>query len=290
MMSRQLIGATRYLLILLGFTTCASAFAQKDVIHSDWRVDTGALRPSHGMMRYYDRETKLAYAVHNDGNALLITIRGADPAMARRMVAMGMVVTIDTLGKKKGEPTIEFPMPMHSEHAGGGASTEEWDGRGRPGETAHRMNMDAVNLRLNTQGFKSEADGEHMASGENGIQAHIDMDPMDVATYDVRVPFRSILGRELTAADTVKAWSIRVTVNGSPGGGHEHKEDEDSGSGMDAANGTGGNGGMGGGYGGGGNGGGSGGENGGEGHSGGSDAAAELPASFHLKFKLAFRP
>ena len=66
------------------------------------------------MMRYYDRGTKLAYAFHNDGNALLVTVRGADPAMARRMVQMGMVLTIDTLGKKKGGSTIEFPLPTHN--------------------------------------------------------------------------------------------------------------------------------------------------------------------------------
>ena len=124
----------RSLLIALALIPCVSTYAQSDVIHSDWRVDTMALRPSRGMMRYYDRGTKLAYAFHNDGNALLITIRGADPAMARRMVTMGMVVAIDTLGKKKGCPTLEFPLPMQGEHAGGGGSTEEWHGRGERGK------------------------------------------------------------------------------------------------------------------------------------------------------------
>lgn len=33
-----------------------------------------------------------------------VTVRGADPAMARRMVQMGMVLTIDTLGKKREAP------------------------------------------------------------------------------------------------------------------------------------------------------------------------------------------
>jgi len=281
------VRAARSLLIALALIPNASAFAQSDVIHSDWRVDTGALRPSHGMMRYYDRETKLAYAFHNDGNALLITIRGADQSMARRMVETGLVVTIDTLGKKKGSPTIEFPLPMHGEHASGGGSTGEWHGGGR-GQGSHHMGMGAMNMRLNTTGFKGEADGEHMIGGEGEVQAHIDMDSMDVATYDVRIPFRSLLGREITATDTLKAWSMRVTVNSAAGGGHAHEHEEGNGSGSstDAAgdmgeSGTMGGGGMGGGYGGG--------DGAGQGGRGGG-GSAELPATFHVKFKLAFRP
>ena len=157
------------------------------------------------------------------------------------------------------------------------------------------MSKEAMNVRLNTQGFKGEADGEHMVGGEDGIQAHIDMDSMDVATYDVRVPFGSLLGREITAADTMKAWSIHVTVNASAGGEHAHKKDEGSGSGTDASGGmdSGGMsaGSMGGGYGGSGGGHSGGGEgDGGGGHGDGSDASAEVPGSFHVKFKLAFRP
>lgn len=280
--------AIRFVLITLASISCASAFAQKDVIQSDWRVDTEALRPSRGMMRYYDRETKLAYAFHNDGQALLITIRGADPAMARRMVAMGMEVTIDTLGKKKKGPTIEFPLSMHAE---GGGSSHGGHGRSESMQGAHHMNMELMNMRLNTQGFKGETDGEHMAGGEDGIQAHIDMDSMDVATYDVRVPFRSILGREFTAADTLMVWSIRVTVNASASGGHAHTDDDQSGSEMDPAGGMGNGGGMGGGYAGAGGYGAGGGQSGmGGGGRGGGGGAAELPASFLVKFKLAFRP
>jgi len=279
--------AVRSLLIALVVLPCA-AFAQKNVIHSDWRLDTAALRPSHGMMRYYDRGTKLAYAFHNDGNALLVTVRGADPAMARRMVQMGMVLTIDTLGKKKGGSTIEFPLPTHNEHTGGAGQAQGGRGRGST-QAGHHMNTAGMNMRLNTLGFKGLPDGAHAASGEAGIQAHFDMDSMDVATYHVRVPFRSILGREIIAADTLKAWSIRVTVNASTDGGDTHEQRERSGSGMGSTGDMGESGGMGGGHGGGGrNGGGSRGGLGGGGH--GDSASAEMPASFRLKVKLAFRP
>ena len=61
-------------------------------------------------LRYYDTDSRLQYNVTNDSVNLYVCIRATDQQSQLKIIRSGMQLWIDTIGKKKNQTGIFYPL------------------------------------------------------------------------------------------------------------------------------------------------------------------------------------
>ncbi|MEQ9168564.1 MAG: hypothetical protein RLO12_20060, partial [Fulvivirga sp.] len=107
-------------LILSSLLLTTLVYGQKKVSMSKWQdkpivVDGELEEWSNGLSPmkegiYYDKTTKLAYAVSNDEKNIYLFFRIVDQTMQMKVLKTGLLVSIDTTGKMKKSPSINYPI------------------------------------------------------------------------------------------------------------------------------------------------------------------------------------
>jgi hypothetical protein len=289
MLKRQTLILFPLLTVIIFFSSCSHTV----VYTSSWQSnDFNVLRKSETgePLRFFDKKSKLQYAISNDYKNVYICIKATDRQSQIKIIRAGMTVGIDTLMKKK--PQVEILFPFSGSHQKNSSSTEnkkDW----------HKSDSSSLNLRkqfmsqyneIHLSGFKTPIDGVLPLHNDYGISVNIMWDTLNIMYYKAIIPFKTFYKDSLTTSDSTKILDFSVTVNALA---MQHSNGGESGShggGM-----HGGGGGMGGGMHGGGGGMG-GGMHGGGGHSetsgSGMDDRSSLfeTTNFNSRIKLAIRP
>jgi uncharacterized membrane protein YgcG len=205
----------------------------------------------------YDAKGMVAYATSNDKENLYITMETGDELTETKILKQGMIVSIDTAGKKSPQFNINYPLPNDSDPleipkgAKDPTSQQALHMGSMLDKQVDKATQDANQYSLD--GFGT-CNGGFMISQTSpcGIKVRVRIDEYKEMVWEAVVPFKAIYNKDqITAADLGKPISVCFAIKGFK---KESKSVENSNGGMNQT-GTGGmgGGGRGGGMGGGGN-------------------------------------
>ena len=199
-------------------------------------------------LAYYNKDTKLSYAIAKNDTALYIAVTAADRQVKRKIMMAGITVTVNTEGKKHKMYSLTYPLPDNN---GSGAF-----GRGKSDDTAANFQPKPSLLQttsLKVEGFKDVESDVITTANTYGFKAAYKFDNHHNLVYEIAIPLNM-----LNLKPKNKELAVNIMVNGvtrpsnpnkgnnSFGGGGMRGE----GGGMGMGGGMGGSGGMGGGRGG----------------------------------------
>ena len=178
---------------------------------------------------HYDPASKLQYQVLNDGRAVYLRLKAADPTTQAKIVRLGLTVWLDTTGRNQHQFGVHFPLGQMGER--GPAEGREADNAAsaptdRQAARRERMTQVIANMRemelLNYKGNKEPTLTD--AQSQLGVKAALAVDAQDDLIYELAVPLR-LLYHKLPALATGQRAFVGITLAGgklampSQGGG-----------------------------------------------------------------------
>ena len=181
---------------------------------------------------HYDPTSKLQYQVLNDGRAVYLRIKAADPATQAKIVRLGLTVWLDTTGRNQRQFGVHFPLGQLGERASAEARDQQPDNPAdspadRQAARHERMTRVISNMRemelLNYKGSKEPTLTD--AQSQLGVKAALAVDAQEDLIYELAVPLR-LLYHKLPALATGQKAVVgimlaggRLTMPGQGGGG-----------------------------------------------------------------------
>jgi hypothetical protein len=196
-----------------------------DGIAAEWKMP----------LRFFDKDTKLNYEFTNDSINLYFSMKVPDELVQIKILRAGMVVAIDTAGKKNYPVNLIYPVPGAS---GPENTTKEMvlpkpgyiegtDQPQKPDKIFMKRTLLASQNQIELKGFQGLVkNGNIPLKNDYGIQVGIDWDKEGIMYYEGLIPFKAFYKSHITAADTAKAFRIQITIeemeqthSGPPSGG-----------------------------------------------------------------------
>ncbi|MDB5269840.1 MAG: hypothetical protein JWP58_2880 [Hymenobacter sp.] len=176
---------------------------------------------------HYDPTSKLQYQVLNDGRAVYLRIKAADPTTQAKIVRLGLTVWLDTTGRNQHQFGVHFPLgQMGGRGPGEGRDQQPDNAADRQTSRRERMARMIANMRemelLNYKGSKEPTLTDNQS--QLGVKAALALDAQEDLIYELAVPLR-LLYHKLPALATGQKAAIGVTLAGgklampSQGGG-----------------------------------------------------------------------
>ncbi|MDB5230384.1 MAG: hypothetical protein JWN76_1189 [Chitinophagaceae bacterium] len=115
----------------------------------------------------YDNDTKLSYAVSNDGDYLYVALKAKDKGTQMKLCRMGMSAFVDPKGKKRQSSGLSYPVPFGNP----GGDPRGGSGGERPTEEMFRQRMGSSLLFYKVIGVDGYDDTKTfpVSSGSQGI-------------------------------------------------------------------------------------------------------------------------
>jgi hypothetical protein len=142
--------------------------------------------------------------------------------MQMKILRTGIIVGIDTSGKKKQHVTVTYPLKS---------------GAGKPGGTkGQRPDINELRIKFRQQpqfmmlsGFKNNNEQVPLQAA-NGVMVKLDWDENNDMIYELMIPIQAFRTNKLCKDDLSKAYSLNVNIpafvrpdfggTGGPGGGN----------------------------------------------------------------------
>jgi hypothetical protein len=200
-----------FAIISVSLTSCS------DIIYSSlWQTNPvkadGLANEWNKPLKHYDSSTKLQYTFSNDKHNMYICIRATDESTQKKILRGGMVVWIDTSGKGKERTGISYPLPdMNTKPESDGEIVNRDPDAYRPKRKFHNDHNE-----MTLSGFKGPIGGTVPLKNVEGIDVNLNVDSLDILTYEAIIPFKTFYRDSLTLSDTSRVMSFKITVNGLP--------------------------------------------------------------------------
>jgi hypothetical protein len=168
-------------------------------------------------LKHYDSGTKLQYTFSNDRQNMYICIRATDERTQQKILRGGMQVWLDTTGRGKERIGLSFPLPETEAKTDAGMENMS---KHNPDEYRPKKKFRSDRTEMEVTGFKAPIAGNLPLQNIYGIAVNINMDSLDILTYEAIIPFRTFYKDSLTSSDTSKIISVKILMNGV----HKSKE------------------------------------------------------------------
>ena len=213
-----------FLLVASGIMSCNSSRHSKSAasLPGTWQatpiVIDGDTRDWPAPYPNYDAKAMVAYATSNDKRNLYITMETGDEQTQMKILKQGMIVSVDTSGKKEQGLNINYPLPNdnstlemtrpdgHVKDAHSYAN-KKWE------QNVSRAAKDANQFTL--EGF-SNCNGGYVVTQTTacGIKVILKIDEYKELVWEAVIPFKALYNKDtLTAADAGKPISVCFAVN-----------------------------------------------------------------------------
>jgi hypothetical protein len=169
-------------------------------------------------LRYYDPTTKLQYTITNDLTNLYVCIRATSEESQQKMMRGGLQLWIDTAAKGKEKTGLLFPMP-EIERA------EQNPERPVLREEGSKKRFRSDRTEMEVTGFKAPIAGVLPLRNIYGVETNVNMDSLDILTYEALIPFKTFFKDSLGMADSARVFSIKIVLNGLPSKKKNHAAD-----------------------------------------------------------------
>lgn len=176
-----------------------SKWLDKSVV-IDGNIDEWAQKPL-----FFDKETKLLVSIANDSSNFYLTMVIHDELVQTKILRSGLIVSLDTLGKKKEHISIQYPMKSDLK---GKQSIEK---RGKPNLEEIKKMFKLKPQFMLLSGFKS-GNGTGLLQNVNGIAVKLDWDENNSLIYELKVPFSSIGNKSLNKDNINNKFSLIVKL------------------------------------------------------------------------------
>lgn len=220
--------------------TCFCAiqiFGQSTSNHGIVHVHDGKLTEWDQSKLATDSDSKISYAIDNDGEYLYIGLHIPDIATQMKMMRTGMSVYIDLKGKKKTNRGIEFPIVQEQSQAGFGPPGGEQSparnrGRGEaPDPATIKMNQIFMRNGMVLTRFKAI---KLSGFGNNGIQdlnvpgsvqVAYKCDTTEVVEFEYKIPLSMLeetallSNKQITLGFKIHAMAMPSDASMGAGGG-----------------------------------------------------------------------
>ena len=179
----------------------------------------------------YDPVSKLQYQVLNDGRAVYLRLKVADPTTQAKIVRLGLTVWLDTTGRNQHQFGVHFPLGQLDRSGPAEGRNQQPDNAAdsptdRRAARRERLTRVIANMRemelLNYKGNKEPTLTD--AQSQLGVKAALAVDAQEDLIYELAVPLRLLYHKLPTLSAGQKA-VVGITLAGgkltmpSQGGG-----------------------------------------------------------------------
>lgn len=105
-----MISKSAILSMLLLATLLLAGCAKMPTTNSRWAPTLDRTMPYSG----YDADSKVSWQIANDAENLYVNLRSMQPNISQNILLNGMRIVVDTLGKKKGQFALKYPLGMNA--------------------------------------------------------------------------------------------------------------------------------------------------------------------------------
>jgi hypothetical protein len=164
-------------------------------------------------LRYYDRKSKMQYAISNDADNIYICLRTDNKLTQMKMIHAGILIGIDTNGNFKHQSFIAFPIVRDFKGANPNNSSYKSESPGNPNE----KNPFVDSKEMILQGFKGSVDGLTPIKSPCGIFVGMNQDSIkSFIAFEAKIPFNTFYKKSISVIDSSKIIGITVTINALP--------------------------------------------------------------------------
>lgn len=151
-------------------------------------------------LKYFDKKTAIAYAIANDEQNLYVVYRITDSLLYHKIMRTGMTLQLDTLGKKKYQIFLTFPMEVRPDKPNTGRE---------PGQRISMKELLKEATMMELQGFRS-LNGKVPTPARSGISAMAAMGPHKDLIIEIKIPLKEI---SANALKKFRASELAVNAN-----------------------------------------------------------------------------
>jgi hypothetical protein len=145
-------------------------------------------------LRFYDPNTRLQYSLYNDSVNIYCYIKATEKMAQLKIIRTGILLKIDTLGKKKYQKTILYPI-IAKKDKNVLSKEKDWD------VFVSRFSYD--HSYMTTTGFVHSSIDEEPIKNDYGISVSIAWDKYENLLYKAVIPISQIFtNRKITADST----------------------------------------------------------------------------------------
>jgi hypothetical protein len=183
---------------------------------------------------HYDPTSKLQYQVLNDGRAVYLRLKAADPATQAKIVRLGLTVWLDTTGRNQHQFGVHFPLGQMGENGPAEGRDQQPNNAAdspidRQAPRRERMARMIANMRemelLNYKGSKEPTLTD--AQSQLGVKAALAVDAQEDLIYELAVPLRLLYhklpalaaGQQAVVGITLAGGKFTMPSQGGGGGG-----------------------------------------------------------------------
>jgi len=208
------------ILIISLFLVLLSSCKTKSIYTSSWNGNPQGLienKNNHVEDMHYDTDAKMLYGLINDNENLYILLEVSDKTVQKKILISGLTFWMDTIGKKKEQLGITFPLEGSMGNRTGKMNKEEMMKQMQRG--SFNGDFDYQNLnetfsnglnKMEIIGFNNEKE-PLMVFNQNpkGISVSIKFDKMGTLHYKANIPLKLIFKQpDLFLNDTTKLFSF----------------------------------------------------------------------------------
>jgi hypothetical protein len=148
-------------------------------------------------LRFYDPNTRLQYSIFNDSVNIYCYIKATEKLAQLKIIRTGILLKIDTLGKKKYQKTILYPLiPKKTNKALPILKETDWD------LFISRFTYDHSYMK--TTGFTTSTIEDEPIINNNGISVSITWDRYAVLLYKAIIPISQIVSLNTNLKDSTR--------------------------------------------------------------------------------------
>lgn len=168
----------------------------------------------------YDAKAMVAYATSNDQQNLYVTMQTGDPLTQIKILKQGMIVSIDTGGKRDPKFHISFPLQNDEDVSELFAHTEGGKNSGPPQlgrSVQQKLKKSAESSNQFSLDGLGTCNGVYMVSQTTpcGIKVKVSIDEYNQLVWEAQIPFSAIYNTEnITPAYAGKGISVCYAVKG----------------------------------------------------------------------------
>lgn len=159
----------------------------------------------------YDKESKVMYAISNDAQSVIVSLKIGDPLQQMKLMRNGLEVWVDYKGKTNKKTGIKYPLPSSGGFQQQGMQAPR---NSNPDETPSIRPM--IELLMATKrevelvGFKEELNGKFDITGIKTINIGIGFGEKDTILYQCSIPFSAFA----QALDFSRTFSVGIVLKG----------------------------------------------------------------------------
>ncbi|PZR26773.1 MAG: hypothetical protein DI535_13100 [Citrobacter freundii] len=226
-----------FTIVLLCFISATHAFATPVADTSITHLQDGKLDEWDKSRFYMDDDTKISYAIDNDGQFLYIGLQIPELSTQMKLMRTGMTVYIDLKGKRKTGRGIEFPVTpdkgdgVPAMEAGSRQSRNEDEIRdpAKRNATMIMMRNGMAVKQLNTLRLTGFGDGDasqQILNAPGSVQVAYKCDTSETMEIEYRIPLSlldgnaKLNGKQISIGCKIHAMEMRAGggFNGGNGG------------------------------------------------------------------------